>query len=185
MGKENKTVYVILGLLNHESLTGYDIKKRIDSTLSYFWETGFGQIYPTLALMEKNELVSKRKENKGKKLEKIIYSITDEGRKKLIDWLSLPVENEYVKYEILLKLFFGSILDTEKNIENINAFKEKYSNQLPVLRGYELELKKILPESPDHLYFLLTVLFGQKIYNAYIEWADEAIKMLKDSEKKL
>ncbi len=40
MGRENKTSYVILGLLSHEDLTGYEIKKRIDSTLNYFWSAG-------------------------------------------------------------------------------------------------------------------------------------------------
>lgn len=29
MSKDNKTIYVILDLLNHEDSTGYDIKKRI------------------------------------------------------------------------------------------------------------------------------------------------------------
>jgi DNA-binding PadR family transcriptional regulator len=40
MGKENKTIYVILGFLSHEGLTGYEIKIRIDLSLIYF-----GQIY--------------------------------------------------------------------------------------------------------------------------------------------
>ena len=31
MAKDNKMNQVILGLLNHENLTGYEIKKRIDS----------------------------------------------------------------------------------------------------------------------------------------------------------
>lgn len=180
MGKENKTIYVILGFLSHEDLTGYDIKKRIDSSLGYFWGAGFGQIYPTLRLMEENGWVKKRSEISGRKLERIIYSITEEGRKQVINWLSLPVENEYVKYEILLKLFFGKMLETEKNIENISVFKEKYDRQLTVLEGFETELEKVVDNSPDHLYYLLTVLFGKKVYKAYLEWADEAIKLLKE-----
>lgn len=179
MAKENKTIYVILGFLSHEDLTGYDIKKRIDSSLSYFWGAGFGQIYPTLNLMEKSGWVNKRSDNMGQKLERIIYSITEEGRKQLITWLSSPVDNEYVKYEILLKLFFGNLLEVQKNIDNISTFKEKYAAQIPVLKGFETELKKVQQNSPDHLYFLLTVLFGEKVYKAYVEWAEEAIEILK------
>jgi len=29
---------VILGLLSHEDLTGYDIKKMIDGAISFFWK---------------------------------------------------------------------------------------------------------------------------------------------------
>ena len=33
---------VIQGLLSHEDLTGYDIKKRIDGAISFFWKGSFG-----------------------------------------------------------------------------------------------------------------------------------------------
>lgn len=32
-----KSDCVILGLLSHEDLTGYEIKKRMDTALKYFW----------------------------------------------------------------------------------------------------------------------------------------------------
>lgn len=178
--RENKTIYIILGFLNHEDLSGYDIKKRIDSSLSFFWGVGFGQIYPTLSQMYKDGLVEKRSDFMGQKLERIIYSITDQGRFQLKEWLSLPVENEVIKFEILLKLFFGSVLDTKSNIETINSFKEKYSGQLNILNSFDTELKKIVKDSPDHLYYLLTVMFGEKVYKAYIEWADEATALLEN-----
>ena len=59
MVKENKTMYVILGLLSHTPMTGYDIKKRIDSTLKYFWGASFGSIYPALGELEKQKFVTR------------------------------------------------------------------------------------------------------------------------------
>jgi len=186
MGKENKTVYVILGFLNHEDLTGYDIKKRIDTVLSYFWGAGFGQIYPTLSLLERKGWVTKRNDSMGQKIERIIYAITDEGRDNLILWLAKPSENDKVKYEILLKLFFGSALDVQKNIDHIEKFKNNYEKELPVLKGFEKNLTQVKDEveDTDHLYYLLTVLFGEKIYGAYLEWSNEALALLKTYQKK-
>jgi len=184
MGKENKTVYVILGFLNHEDLTGYDIKKRIDTALSYFWGAGFGQIYPTLSLLEKKSWVTKRNDSMGQKIERIIYAITDEGRDALTLWLAKPVENDFVKYEILLKLFFGSALDVQKNIDHVEKFRDNYARELPVLKGFETELMKVKDESSDHLYYLLTVLFGEKIYSAYLEWSNEALALLESYQSK-
>ena len=185
MVKENKTVNVILGFLNHEDLTGYEIKKRIDSSLSYFWGAGFGQIYPALKIMEKNSWVEKRSEISEKKHESIVYTITEKGRIQLINWLSAPVENEYVKYEILLKVFFGSMQKPQKNIENIEKFKNKYEGQIAILEGYEDNLQKNINSSPDHLYYLLTVLFGKKVFKAYTEWAEEAIELINKFKKNL
>ena len=61
MAKDRKIDLVILGLLFHEDLTGYDIKKRIDGAISFFWKWSFGSIYPALDDMEKSWLIKKRK----------------------------------------------------------------------------------------------------------------------------
>lgn len=37
MAIEKKSDCVILGLLSREDLTGYEIKKRMDTALKYFW----------------------------------------------------------------------------------------------------------------------------------------------------
>ena len=58
MAKDRKIDLVILGLLAHDDLTGYDIKKRIDGAISFFWKGSFGSIYPALGAMEKDGLVT-------------------------------------------------------------------------------------------------------------------------------
>lgn len=182
MAKDNKTVYAILGLLNHEELTGYDIKKKIDGSLSFFWNAGFGQIYPSLKALVEEELVIKRVEVNDSR-NRIVYSITQKGREELKNWLTIPAEKEYVKYEILLKLFFGSVLSVGDNIRNIEEFRDRNKPGLNILKLYKDELSKILHIDEDHIYFYLTVLFGEKIYNAYMEWSDEAIRLLNEYKK--
>ncbi len=59
MAKTNTTIYIILGLLEHEDLSGYDIKKKIDYMISHFWDVGYGQIYPTLKTLEAEGLITK------------------------------------------------------------------------------------------------------------------------------
>ena len=51
MAKDRKIDMVILGLQAHENLTGYDIKKRIDNSIRFFWKGSFGSIYPALNVM--------------------------------------------------------------------------------------------------------------------------------------
>lgn len=180
IANENKTAYAILGLLNHEPLSGYDIRKRIDGSIGLFWDAGFGQIYPALKKLADKGLVEGKAEKSGGRPDKKIYRITEKGRKELEKWLVEPTAKEHVRYEILLKLFFGSLVDTERNIETIKEFRARYTGLLETLEGYERNLRLVLPKSQDHLYYLLTVRFGSHIYRAYLNWADEALEMLRN-----
>lgn len=182
MSKENTTLYAILGLLTHENMSGYDMKKRIDYSIKNFWGAGYGQIYPTLKILEKNGHVTKAAGVNTKGPERIIYSITQSGRKMLIDWLETSNEKEYVKYEILLKLFFGSMLPVQENVKKIMEFRARNQEKLKMMELFSENLKKVLPDSRDHYYYYLTVLFGKHTYKANIDWADEAVEILKDME---
>jgi len=189
MPRVNKTIFVILGMLTHMPLTGYDIKKRIEKSVSYFWDAGFGQIYPSLKKMEQKGLVTKKVKMNENRPNRKVYTITESGRKILKEWLSTPSEKEKVRYEILLKLFFGSQITIDKTIHNIEDFRLRYSKELEGLNKIEKFLKhklegNSLPEEnkEDHLFYFLTLLFGKHLYKAYLIWADEVIKMLKDTK---
>ena len=98
MASEKKMDCVILGLLSNESMTGYEIKKRMDTTLKFFWSASFGSIYPTLSELVHDGMVTKY-EAKENARGKIIYTITQAGRDHLKDWLHLPVEKDEIRYE--------------------------------------------------------------------------------------
>lgn len=181
--KENKTAYAILGLLSHEDMTGYDLKKRIENTLGFFWSAGYGQIYPALGLLEGRGFVAKRTEMEERRPKRIVYSITGEGMGELTRWLSKPVEKEDVKFEILLKLFFGRLSPVGKNIGIIEEFRKRNEKNLGTMKIFEAELKEAMPYSDDHLYYYLAARFGEKMYAAYLDWASEALALLKDKEK--
>jgi len=186
MPKQNTTLYIILGLLNHEDLSGYDIKKRIDTMISNFWEVGYGQIYPTLAHLEKEKLVIKRISETSRGPEKNLYSVTKQGREVLTEWLKLPEQKEYTKLEILIKLSFGSLVSIEDNTKRIEAFKDRHSHNLKMMEIFKENLKQVLNKEDDHLFYYITVLFGEHMYKAYLEWADEAVGLLnKQTQNKL
>lgn len=179
MAKENTTIFIILGLLTHEDMTGYDIKKRIDTVITNFWNAGYGQIYPTLKTLEQDGLVTKKTVEAAKGTNKIIYSITEAGRKRLVEWLSNHEEKEYLKYEILLKIFFGNTLSKDENMQRILEFRSRNFKKLEQIDLFKQSLHEVLDESDDHFYYYLTVLFGEHIYKAYMNWADEAVMLLK------
>lgn len=179
MANEKKIDCVILGLLSHEELTGYEIKKRMDTSLKYFWNASYGSIYPALNDLVNRGLATRREDGESKR-NKLIYSITDEGRRYLKKWLTLPVEKDEFRCETLLKLFFGNEQGAEHAISHIEAFERKIAKELPYLLRAEETLKECLEEDTSHMYYLLTVEFGIKTYQTYLEWCKEAKEFLKE-----
>ncbi|HWR24186.1 MAG TPA: PadR family transcriptional regulator [Feifaniaceae bacterium] len=182
MAKENTTRFIVLGLLSHEDMSGYDMKKRMDLSVSHFWNVGFGQIYPTLKELSAEGLVQKKECPSAKGPNKIVYSITQKGREALLGWLQLPEEKEYTRYELLLKLFFSASLPAEYSLRRIAAFQARHEQNLHLMEQFTGELKPILDAGPDHTYYYLTALFGKHVYQAYLAWAKEAQAMLEQIE---
>lgn len=180
MATEKKIDCVILGLLSHEELTGYEIKRRMDTTLKYFWNASYGSIYPALNDLVKRGFATKR-DGKENKRNKHIYTITEDGRGYLKKWLTLPVEKDELRYETLLKLFFGKEQGTEQALSHIKIFEEKIKQELPYLLEAEKSLKNCLDDDTAHKYYLLTVEFGIKTYRTYLEWCEESKKILMEN----
>lgn len=181
MANEKKLDCVILGLLSHENLTGYEIKKRIDSTLKFFWGASFGSIYPTLKELVENGFAV-RSDTAEHDRNKITYSITEQGRQHLKNWLEIPVEKDEIRYETLLKLFFADEAREKIAMRHIENFEARIKGELPVLIGAVKTLEGVCDENSTensaHLYYLLTARFGVKVYEAYLEWCDEAKAVL-------
>ena len=178
MAKERKIDMVILGLLCHENLTGYDIKKQIDGSIRFFWKGSFGSIYPALASLESSGMVQKVLDNEGQsRRERILYGITAAGRTCLQQWLAESKTVNDMKYEMLLKIFFGGAVSNAISIATVEEFEKEISGDLAVLKLCKANLAKALDER-DHVFFYLTVSFGVETYEAYLRWCDNAKHVL-------
>ncbi len=178
MAKDRKIDMVILGLLSHENLTGYDIKKRIDNAIGFFWKGSFGSIYPSLAsLTDSGSIIKVETPDIKDGRERILYAITQTGKEQLLDWLSDTKAVNDLKYESLLKLFFGGVTDCKVSINTIESFRSEIQSSLSILRFYQNNLQSDLNNN-DHLFYYLTVSFGVETYEAYLRWCDFAVKIL-------
>ncbi|MET0132177.1 MAG: PadR family transcriptional regulator [Kibdelosporangium sp.] len=104
--KLNATSYVVLGMLSYGPATSYELKQRVGQTIGNFWAFAHSQLYDEPARLVTAGLVSQATEHSGRR--KRTYSITDEGRAALAEWLAEPtLEQTEVRDTGLLKLFFG------------------------------------------------------------------------------
>lgn len=92
-----------LAILNFGDATGYEIRKAsTEGEFSYFEEAGFGSIYPTLAKLEAEGLVTVQHEPQEGKPARKVYSITDAGRAELKALLSEPLAEDTFRSPFLL-----------------------------------------------------------------------------------
>ncbi|MBC7343778.1 MAG: PadR family transcriptional regulator, partial [Clostridia bacterium] len=81
--------HVILGFLTMGDMTGYDIKRLMSISTSFFYDASYGSIYPALRKLEERGLVKSSEAIESGRLRKV-YSITDEGREEFLRWLGGP-----------------------------------------------------------------------------------------------
>jgi PadR family transcriptional regulator, regulatory protein AphA len=182
MAQNNKTKHLILGMLAHRSMTGYDIKKKMNEYIRYFWKTGYGQLYPTLAGLKSSGLIKEESDVKENNRNSKTYSITPKGMDALEAWLKKPMKYESVKYEHLLQLFFSANVPIQYAIKNVERYVEENRKLIETVTNFR---EKLLPQLDvkDHMYYLLTSNFGIHIFTAQYEWGLETIKELKKMQK--
>jgi PadR family transcriptional regulator, regulatory protein AphA len=182
--KENTTKFVLLGLLSRRPLTGYDIKKTVETRLDYVWDLSNGKIYPTLKTLEKAGLITRKIETRESGPIRKVYTITKKGTKDLEEWLTLPPHPEVNRYEMLLKLMFGEHANKETNIKHVQGFKERNLKLFETMSQFERNLDSLPEETEEAFYVRLAVLLGKSISKASLEWADTALEMLKNKKER-
>ena len=45
--------FILLGFLNYQQMTGYELKQFMDESIAHFWHAYHSQIYTSLRQMEK------------------------------------------------------------------------------------------------------------------------------------
>lgn len=179
--------HALLGFLNYRSMTGYQIKKYFDQSVSYFWNASLSQIYPTLNQMCKDELVTVKEVESTSALNKKVYYITDKGKEELLKWLVEPTELEPIRSEFLVKLYFSSNVSMDEVIIQLQRLIDSSREKL---KGYGEKLKHIEEEHEsredmreESLFWKLTTKYGIRCQQAFIEWCEECIEEINEHKK--
>lgn len=96
---------IILSLLYKESLTGYEIMERIQNRLGYFVEGSTGMIYPALKKLEKEGFITSEEIIQHDKPNKKCYTICENGRKAVQDYIESPISQDKFISDFLLRAY--------------------------------------------------------------------------------
>jgi DNA-binding PadR family transcriptional regulator len=175
---------VLLGLLSVESMSGYDLGQTIRTSVGFFWNESYGQIYPNLKRLAAEGCVTAKKERQKGKPDKRIYSITEKGRERLAAWLEVEPQPEIARNELLLKLFFGAQILPEISIANVERMMKRERAFLREFRRIEQEELPKSQQYPDAPYWKMAARYGQLELEAHQRWCEETLDELRKIAKK-
>jgi DNA-binding PadR family transcriptional regulator len=113
------SAYLVLGMLRLGAGTGYAIKKAADVSSRFFWTSSLAQIYPDLANLAKQGLVTRREDPRGARA-RSVYEVTPKGEDALLRWLKSSRERPpQYRDEGVLRLFFADALAPDEQRELI------------------------------------------------------------------
>ena len=114
-----------LGLLTVKEACGYDLKKTFESSFKHFFPAGYGSIYPALADLAENGLVSCREIPQVGKPDRKVYRITEAGEKAFIDALNRTDPQHKLRSEFLAMIYFADRMDEERLADLLDDRVEK------------------------------------------------------------
>jgi DNA-binding PadR family transcriptional regulator len=171
--------HAILGILQQESMSGYDLKTRcFDVSIAHFWPADQAQIYRTLDKMSEEGWVESRVEIQQDRPNRRVYSITEAGRAELKRWLSTPQALPAVREPFLIQVFFARDLLNPMIISLME--QQLTAHQERLARYHQIPLPGLgdLAADRDLALQRLTLELGIKIEQAYIDWLHESIKVV-------
>jgi DNA-binding PadR family transcriptional regulator len=168
------TSYAILGLLAVKRWTTYELAQQMKRAVGQFWPRAESNIYAEPKKLVARGLATASQENVGHR-PRTVYTITDEGRKALAEWIPTPGAGPVLEFEQLLKVFFaehGSKDDLLATIEGAREWtEERMASSVAIPRGY-LQGQGPYPERLPWL--LLSGQFLKEFTLAVGRWAEWA-----------
>ncbi|WP_017729101.1 PadR family transcriptional regulator [Halalkalibacterium ligniniphilum] len=141
----------ILGLLSLQNMTGYELNKTFESSISYNWSSSRTQIYTALRSLDKNGLVESDLIVQHTKPNKKVYRITSKGRNFLEEWLLSPTDSSFAKDEFLIRVFFANHLDNNKALLILEQNLASMESQVQKLNEIRTEITNQASSDPFQL----------------------------------
>lgn len=174
--------YAILGLLSHQSMTGYDLMQQFESALCEFWSAKHSQIYPELKKLTNEGMIQYEVQISGQVLKKKLYSITEEGKKDFMEWLSKVESIESTPKDIFrLRLFFSNKLSSDQRLNLLTDQLEQHRLRLSHLRKNQQKFAEIPEKDTDEFSDYLVLLGGVMREEQTCNWLEKCMELIKES----
>jgi DNA-binding PadR family transcriptional regulator len=148
--------------------------------MRFFWQESFGQIYPELLTLMREELIREAfpKSKEGNKRESTRYEITESGLAVLKHWMETENEKDTVRSEALLKFFLATDENKEEMKQHLVEFHRQGKEKLLLFELFKEELNRDIDKHNNHKYILEVLALGIKEQELYCSWSKHFMEKL-------
>jgi DNA-binding PadR family transcriptional regulator len=171
------TEAALLGLLTRGELSGYDLQGAGRRNDGFFWAPTKSRIYAVLPRLVDRGYATSREVQQSGRPNKQLYRITRAGRAALQAWLEEPPVFDPERAPLLLKIYFGELLEPEIMVSHIRKAKSEAMALKERLEGQ--------PAQAASLYADLTMRQGLEWARAMIRWTTTAERELRELHERL
>ncbi len=180
--------HAILVSLSEQSGSGYELARRFDRSIGFFWSATHQQIYRTLRVMEDDGWVHATPVVQQGRPDKKVYTVADAGRAELARWIAEPLTGRGSSVtdnrtrDLAVKIRAAVHGDVAALRDQVIALRSERAELLDIYRGFE---KRQFPDpgtltgSALHQYLVLRG--GIRAEESAIEWLDEVAAGLKEN----
>ena len=175
----------ILGLVSYKEMSGYDINKLFAGSLKFFFTAPQSQVYRELNTLKKDGFIIERREEQSSRPSKNMFSITEDGKTVLYDWLMECGEEQHFAQRLpyIFKIFFAAKIPDEALLSSLERFRAlSIAKRERLQAAYDHKADLLIPydvTDDDFFYWELTIDYGLSIFTMYLEWVDRSIASLK------
>lgn len=131
----------LLALLACGPAHGYELKRDFEAAFGTVWgPLNIGQVYTTLARLERDGLVAAREVEQDDRPNKRVYELTGAGREELQIWLSEPAVRPRVRDDFAIKLVLAGLAGLADPAALIERQRAEYLQALRDLDALQARL---------------------------------------------
>ncbi|MCL2375848.1 MAG: PadR family transcriptional regulator [Defluviitaleaceae bacterium] len=160
--------FVVIGMVLHQPLTGYDIKKYVDISIGNFFKASHGQLYPALKKLTDKNYLTMEEQSQGGRIKKY-YHATKLGKDAFMDWLSAPTDFNSSSDTIMVKIFFFGELPDEIRRQRLYECELFVQQNLHKLREIEEQFAHSIESDRDY-FEIATLYYGIQNNLSTLRW---------------
>jgi DNA-binding PadR family transcriptional regulator len=177
--------HAILVSLSEQSGSGYELARRFDRSIGYFWSATHQQIYHTLRAMEDDGWVSVTPVVQQGRPDKKVYSVSEAGRAELRRWIAEPLTGQGSSAvdvrvrDLAVKVRAAGYGDVDAVHAQVAALRAERAARLETYRRLEKRQfphPRSLTGTALHQYLVLRG--GIRAEESAIDWLDEVAAAL-------
>jgi PadR family transcriptional regulator AphA len=168
--------HAILGFLEYQPMSGYDLKKHFDQSIAHFWSATQSHIYKALEDLEKEGWAESQRIPQGGRPNRKQYRITAAGGDELRRWVQTPLPLEIKREAWLIQVFFAHGITNQAIIDLFEqriAAIRRYCAQFPLAQANIDESYAQVGVDRLRDLWQLTLDYGTAYYAHEITWLEQ------------